>query len=265
MLEAERRHTKECNRKRADHKKKNGTPDPLPALTPKELKSCDCPLRVVGVDIRGNWHRESLDTKNLYVAAERIRKLEMGEPLAPPLPDMAIEEAWQKYVNILQSQRDVKHNSVQNSYGPVKNALLRFTTSKGITMMNQITETYCDEFVAVWRELGANTRHHYIQILQDFFAVAASRGWIAKNPTLQLVRPKRPRSKSTMPFDLEKEDGKIVEAIPHWFKAMPKLGTSCWAKTSGDHRCTDVHPEIHWIAYQRWCDVRATILGKTNG
>jgi hypothetical protein len=85
MLEAERRHTKECTRNRADHKRKNGTPEPLPPLSPKELKKCDCPLRVVGVDIRGKWHREALDTKDLFVAAERIRKLELGEPLVAPL------------------------------------------------------------------------------------------------------------------------------------------------------------------------------------
>src|ERR1039458_4132730 len=77
MLEAERCHTKECTRNRADHKRKNGTPEPLPPLSPKELKKCDCPLRVVGVDIRGKRHREALDTKDLFVAAERIRKLEL--------------------------------------------------------------------------------------------------------------------------------------------------------------------------------------------
>jgi site-specific recombinase XerD len=230
MLEAERRHTKECNQKRADHTKKSGIPDPVPPLTPKELKKCNCPLRVVGVDIRGKWHRESLDTRDLFVASERIRKLEMGEQLIAPFPDMAIEEAWGKYTGIIQAQRDVKDNSVQNSYGPVKNALLRFATSKGVTAMNQTSETFCDELVATWKTLGANTRHHYIQITQDFFRVAASREWIAKDPTTQLVRPKRTRNKSTLPYDLENEDPKLVAAIPTWFGTRDRLGHSVWAK-----------------------------------
>ena len=231
MLEAERRHTKECTRNRADHKRKNGTPEPLPPLSPKELKKCDCPLRVVGVDIRGNWHREALDTKDLFVAAERIRKLELGEPLVAPLPDMNIEEAWKNYIGIIQAQRDVKDNSVQNSYNPIRNALLRFAELKGYKMMNQTNEAFCDELVERWKHLGAATRVHYIQVVQDFFGVAASRGWIAKDPSTQLVRPKRSRAKSTMPFDLENEDPKVVEAIPHWFDNRKQTGYSVWAKS----------------------------------
>ncbi|MGD0773548.1 MAG: tyrosine-type recombinase/integrase [Candidatus Solibacter sp.] len=230
MLEAERRHTKECIQKRADHKRKNGKPDPLPPLSPKELKKCDCPLRVVGVDIRGNWHRESLDTRDLLVASERVRKLELGEPMVAPLPDMAIEEAWEKYTAIIQAQRDVKHNSIQNSYKPVKNSLMRFIASKGFSRMNQIDETACDELVGTWGDLQANTRHHYIQIVQDFFKVAASRFWTARNPSTQLVRPKRSRAKSTLPFDLETEDKKLVETIPVWFGNRQKDGFSGWAK-----------------------------------
>ena len=230
MLEAERRHTKECTRKRAGHKRKNGTPEPLQSLSPKELKKCDCPLWVVGVDIRGNWHRELLDTRDLFVAAERIRRLELGEPLALPLRDVEIEEAWKKYISIIQAQRDVKDNSVQNSYNPIKNALIRFAKLKGFRMLNQIDDTFCDELVDRWKDLGAATRVHYIQVVQDFFCVAASRGWIAKNPSLQLVRPKRSRAKSTMPFDLKSEDPKLVESIPHWFDGLSRVGGSTWVK-----------------------------------
>src|ERR1035438_2312489 len=229
MLEAERRHTKECNQKRADHKKKNGTPDPLPPLTPKELKKCDCPLRVVGVDIRGKWHRESLDTRDLLVASERVRRLELGEPLVASLPDMDIEEAWGKYIGIIQAQRDVKDNSVQNSYNPIKNALLRYAKLKGYSGMNQTNETFCDDLVERWKGLGAATRVHYIQVLQDFFGVSASRGWIAKDPSTQLVLPKRSRTKSTLPFDLETEDKKVVAAIPVWFGERDRTGYSLWA------------------------------------
>ena len=230
MLEAERRHTKECTRNRADHKRKNGTPEPLPPLSPKELKKCDCPLRVVGVDIRGKWHREALDTKDLFVAAERIRKLELGEPLAIPLPDMEIEQAWNNYIGIIQAQRDVKDNSVQNSYNPIKNALMRFAKLKGHTMMNQCNEAFCDGLVERWKGLGAATRVHYIQVLQDFFGVSASRTWIAKDPSTQLVRPKRSRTKSTMPFDLKSEDPKLIESIPNWFGDRKYTGSSIWAQ-----------------------------------
>jgi site-specific recombinase XerD len=230
MLEAQRRHTQECSRKRAAHKKKNGTPDPLPPLSPKELKSCECPLRVVGVDIRGKWHREALDTRDLFVAAERIRKLEMGEPLVAPLPDTEIEEAWEKYIGIIQAQRDVKDNSVQNSYNPIKHALIRFAKSKSVRMMNQTNDTFCDELVERWKDLGAATRVHYIQVVQDFFGVSASRGWIARDPSTQLVRPKRSRAKSTLPFDLRKEDPKLVESIPTWFSNRKQAGFSIWAQ-----------------------------------
>jgi site-specific recombinase XerD len=231
MLQAERRHTKKCNERQEKRAAKN--PEEPPKLPPKELKKCNCPLWVIGVDIRGHFHRESLDTRDLTTAAIRIQKLELGEPLSKPMPDAEIETAWKDYTDILQSQRDVKDSSITGSYRPVKNALLRFAEHKGIRMMNQISETFCDGLVGQWKDLGAATRHHYIQIIQDFFGVGFSRGWIAQDPSTKLVRPKRPVQKCTLPFDLEDEDPRIVAAIPHWNDAIQRPnhnGISVWAK-----------------------------------
>ena len=164
------------------------------------------------------------------MASERIRKLELGEPLAPSSPDMPIEEAWAKYIDIIQAQGDVKDNSVQNSYNPIRNALFRFATFKGIRTMNKTSETFCDELVGRWKDLGAATRVHYTQVLQDSYGVSASRGWISKDPSTQLVRPKRSRAKSTLPFDLEIEDKKVVEAIPVWYGNRKTTGYSVWAR-----------------------------------
>jgi hypothetical protein len=69
-----------------------GTKNPAEPLKlpPKELKKCDCPLWVIGVDLWGQFHRESLDAQHLTTAASRIQKLELGEPILKPLPDALI-------------------------------------------------------------------------------------------------------------------------------------------------------------------------------
>jgi integrase len=232
MLHAERRHTKECNERQ--QKRAQKTPDQPIKLPPKDLKKCHCPLRVVGVDLRGNFHRESLDTQDLTTAAIRIQKLEFGEPIPKPLPDMGIEEGYNKYTAILQNQRGVKDNSIYYSYDVTKRAILRFAQHKGVRMMNQINEAFLDDLVShQWGNCAIATRHHHIQIVQDFFGIASSRSWIARNPSLKLVRPKRSTDKKTLPFDLDDEDPKIITAIPRWNEAIQRPnhnGISVWAK-----------------------------------
>ena len=76
-------------------------------MPPKELKKCDCPLWVVGVDIRGEFHRESLDAQDLTTAAIRTQKLELGSPLIrAQAPSLEIEAAYEKYEAILKGQRN---------------------------------------------------------------------------------------------------------------------------------------------------------------
>jgi hypothetical protein len=233
MLHAERRHTKKCN----EHQQKKALKkaDDPPKLPPKELKKCDCPLWVVGVDLRGNFHRESLDTQDLTTAAIRIQKLELGEPITKPQPSFGIEDAYEKYKAILQSQRGVKDNSIYYSYDVTKRAILKFAANRGVKLMSQVDEAFLDDLVAVqWRNCAIATRHHHIQIVQDFFGVAFSRGWIINDPSVKLDRPKRPTDKKTLPFDLDNEDPKIIEAIPHWNEVIKRPnhnGISVWAKS----------------------------------
>lgn len=232
MLHAERRHTKKCNERQLKRAQKNsGEPQKLP---PKELKKCECPLWVVGVDLRGKFHRESLDTLDLTTAAIRIQKLELGEEIMRPQLAFGIKEAFEKYEAILQGQRGVKHTSLYYSYHVIKRAILRFAGHRGIKMMGQVDESFLDELVAhEWRNCAIATRHHHIQIVQDFFRVAFSRGWIAKDPSVKLVRPKRSTDKKTLPFDLDTEDRKIVAAIPRWNELIKRPnhnGISVWAK-----------------------------------
>lgn len=232
MLHAERRHTKKCNERQQKRAQKN--PDEPQKVPPKELKKCDCPLWVVGVDLRGQFQRQSLDTQDLTTAAIRIQKLELGEPLTKPQPSLTIEEAYEKYKAILQGQRGVKDSSLYYSYDVTKRAILRFAAHKGIKLMSQVDEAFLDDLVAhEWRNCAIATRHHHIQIVQDFFGVAFSRGWIPKDPSVKLVRPKRSTDKKTLPFDLDAEDPKIIAAIPHWkeFVKRPNHnGLSVWAK-----------------------------------
>src|SRR5215469_4117016 len=130
MLHAERRHTKKCNERQLKRAQKNS--DEPPKLPPKELKKCECPLWVVGVDLRGTFHRESLDTLDLTTAAIRIQKLELGETISKPQPSFGIEEAYEKYEAILQGQRGVKDTSLYYSYRIIRRAILRFAEHRGI-------------------------------------------------------------------------------------------------------------------------------------
>ena len=145
MLSLERRHTKKCNAKWAKRHQQNSK-DPA-RLDPKELKRCDCPIRVIGVDIRGKLHRESLDTKDLIVAGERLRKMELGEPLIATTPQLAIADAFDNYTGIIQSQRDVKDTSVFQTYNTVKNHLVRFFGDLGITLMEPVNDDHLDNLV----------------------------------------------------------------------------------------------------------------------
>src|ERR1017187_995159 len=140
MLTLERRHTKKCNENWEKRHRKNSK-DPA-KLEPKELKRCDCPIRVIGVDIRGKLHRESLDTKDLIVAGERIRRIELGEPLVATTPRVDIAAAFDNYTGIIQSQRDVKDTSIYQTYNTIKNHLVRFFDSLGISLMEPITDNH---------------------------------------------------------------------------------------------------------------------------
>jgi hypothetical protein len=134
MLHAERRHTKKCNERQERRAKKN--PDEPLKLPPKELKKCDCPLWVVGVDLRGEFHRHSLDTQDLTTAI-RIQKLELGEPITKPQPALEIDGAYEKYKAILQAQRGVKDNSLYYSCDVTKRAILMAVMASTICLDRQ--------------------------------------------------------------------------------------------------------------------------------
>ena len=55
MLHTERRHTKKCNERQGRRAAKDAEEPPK-----LQLKKCDWPLWVAGVDVRGLFHRESL-------------------------------------------------------------------------------------------------------------------------------------------------------------------------------------------------------------
>ena len=234
MLSLERRHTKKCNTEQEKRHQKNPVKHPKPKLTPKDISECDCPFWVVGVDVRGSWHRESLDTTDLLTATDRKQKLERGEPLAKPIPDLEIEVAYKRFTSIRQSQRGIKDSSIYYGYDPAKNALMRFAVQRFGTepMMNQVDEDFLDALVAEWKDLSVSTRHHRIHVLQKFFSTAESRKWVARDPSKLLERPRRPMVKGTLPFDLEKEDPRILEAIPHWNDSIKKVNyrDSVWSR-----------------------------------
>jgi hypothetical protein len=147
----------------------------------------------------------------------------------------------------------VKDYSIYYSYNVTRNALLRFAAKQHVTMMNQIDPTFLDGLVSdQWGHCTPATRHHHIQIVQDFFEVSHSRAWIGENPSTQLVRPKRTSMKATLPFNLDSEDPKIVAAIPCWHEGIQRpehSGLSIWAPVSANSCRPAVCPPVHWSSH----------------
>ena len=220
MLTPYRRHTKKC-------KKTKGFPD-------KEVKKCQCPLWVIGTDLRDEYHRESLDTRELWTATERIRALELGDKpeTSEKGTDISITDAFLKYKAVLIGQRGLKQTTINTGLQPVEKSLTAFAVHKGIGLLRQLDSACLDEWISTLVSSQA-TRAVRIGFVKRFFSFAFSRKLIDTDPALLLTKPKIGRKGKTKPFRLEDEDKRIMDAAGYWeqgVKLKRRVMASTWLR-----------------------------------
>lgn len=200
MLSPYRRHTTHCKKTRK--------------FNPKELNKCLCPLWVIGQDTTGLYHRETLNTFDLQTAVLAINRIDRGEVVRED-SRVTVRDALTRYRSILSSQRQCDPKSINNNFGPVEKSLLEMADGAKLVNLDQITDKRLDELTASW-DLATSTQALRVTALKRFFNTACAKGWIKDNPADGILKPKRVIGGKTLPFNLEDEDSRVLEAAWHW-------------------------------------------------
>jgi len=196
-----------------------------------ELRKCACPLAINGVDRRGKYrNHEALGTRELDIAGELLRKIDLGEPSTPPAPvRVSIVDAFERFKLILTGQKQVQPQSIRHNVDPLQKSMLASAKHKGIEWMDQVDQGFVDQWVGTWT-LASSTRAMRMSTLSQFLTVALTRRWVQQVP--ELMKPKTHQGGTTRPFDLEHEDAKILAAAWKWETAAPyaRMKPSPWMK-----------------------------------
>jgi hypothetical protein len=207
VLTLVRRHTRACKTKKH-----------IPTI---ELRKCACPLAFNGVDRDGKYRsHEALGTKDLDTAAKLLLKIDLGEPLPTPAPNrMSLVDGFERFKLILTGQKQVLPQSITTNVLPLQKSMLAFADHKGLSYVDQVDQDFIDEWVGSW-DWAQNTRAKLLGVLSRFLETAQSREWTGRVPII--MKPKRQQGGTTQPFDLEREDGKILAAAWKWETAASR-------------------------------------------
>jgi site-specific recombinase XerD len=176
----------------------------------------------MGTDARKKYHRESLNTTDTVLANEKMRRVELGQPVVPKF-DLTIADAWEKYKAILVG-RSVKQSSIDTIYNITMKSLLAYAEGRKppVTRLADIDINFLDQWIGTGK-VKPSTRANQHSTIRGLFATAAGRKWIPEDPTLLLKPPKGVnQGGKTQPFDLDTEDGKILAALPHWESTLQR-------------------------------------------
>lgn len=158
MIEPYRRHSEDC---------------PFRARGGGFLK-CDCRLWGYG-DIGGKPFRQSLGTRNLERALERIRQLESGAVVPAPARGKALAVAASEFVADCEG-RNVRASTLRN-YRLVLDCFAAAAPDR----LPAITAETVSQF-RIGRKKAASTANKELRVLRTFFAFCEARGWIEDNP-----------------------------------------------------------------------------------
>lgn len=196
-----------------------------------ELRKCSCPLAINGVDRNGKYrNHEALGTRELEIAGDLLKKIELGEPLPVAAADrVSLVEAFSRFKVVLTGQKQVKPQSILHNVVPLEKSMLKFAEQKGLKRIDQVDQGFVDEWLGTWK-LAPSTRAMRISTLSQFFTVALARHWVQNAP--ELMKAKTKHGGKTEPFDLEHEDGKILTAAWKWETGAPytRQKPSPWMK-----------------------------------
>jgi site-specific recombinase XerD len=223
MLSLYRRHTKKCVAKKK--------------LKSTELRRCECPLWLLGVDRNEQFHRESLKTTTLAVAYKRLEEAELGLPPALGMvQNITIEDAFSGYTKALLTQVGVKPITISGSVQPVHVSLARFAAHRGIALLKDVDLNFLNDWIGTWNNMAQSTRIMRLRFLRRFFRYALTRKWVNDDPTMELLKPKGTSKGTTQPFSLDHEDKKILAAAEYWEKGRVRSGLSRVSRWSASPR-----------------------------
>jgi integrase len=171
----------------------------------------------MGTDPRGVYHnRESLGTPNVITGMAIIHKIEAGEIIRPvKMEELTIEKAWEKYKEILVTQRRLKPRSIE-AIEVVERSMIAFAAREKRKFFKEVDTAFLEKWMVEWK-VGDATMVTRRCFLNRLFRAAVDRQWISINPTTPLIKPKpAPSVGTTKPFDLDDELPRIMEAAKHW-------------------------------------------------
>jgi integrase len=215
-----RRHTERCNTK---HR---------PRLGEDVLDNCDCNLGYKGNDSTTATFRRLMlipAIKDQREAWRRIDDLERGIAAAASsavthAPEglvqsrMEIRQGFDKYLNIVRTDRLVKETSIYSMFRPVGNAVNRAAETLGLKYVDELRPDFPTLVLQSWSHLSVNVRSEYRRYLEEFCQTARQHKWTSLDLTELLQKPARGKQRTpppnpTEPFDLETEFPTLLAGI----------------------------------------------------
>lgn len=162
-----RRHQRGCNVKYED-----------------TLDKCDCNLGYKGLDPATRKFRrlmfnppvqDQMKAMRQLVAMERQEPLPAEKELATIRERLRITEAFDRYTDLVKSERNVKESSIYSMWRPVRNTVLQIADGHALKYMDELGFDFIPAVVAVWSgkqkrggdSLTLNVRMHYRRILSS--------------------------------------------------------------------------------------------------
>ena len=107
---------------------------------------------------------------------------------------MTIGDACAEFLDKETARRDIRPGTVEG-YRSVFGSLLRWSSDRGVSMLEDLDEGQVRAWVASWTCLPSTARQR-LDRMKVFFQAAVDRGWVARSP-LEKVRPPQRESPPT--------------------------------------------------------------------
>jgi site-specific recombinase XerD len=189
---------------------------------PKDLTSCDCPLWVHG-KLRGEFIRESLDTRKLPEGLQKVERRLAGAPEPPtpgtgpklvgtPAPDGEISLAFA--ADEFMKSKGKKASRTKVIYASAVNSFVGWTEQMGLVLLKEVDTPQIREYLLRYEsEWKISTLQNRLMHLRVWFNYCRMRRWITHTPTADRdLNYGKGRKASRVPFTPQ-EVTKILAAV----------------------------------------------------
>lgn len=189
MLTIFRRHTRSCPH------------------TSRTYRRCSCPISVEGT-LAGETIRKSLDLTSWAAAQNVVREWESRGGIGSSEAVPTIREAVEKFLTDAKA-RALRAPTIQLLRTVVEKSFLAWCDEQGFQRLSQLGVEQLRDYRATWT-FAPVTAVKKLERLGTFFRFCHDSGWIERNPSKLVGKPRVPPN-PTMPFT-EAEMAKILAA-----------------------------------------------------